>query len=314
MAPWPFTQQTKEDLIEVQIGDGNITVDLPSHISREQEENDTTVVFIPNFRGASRFTVQYLHHNLDASIHGLGVERVEAISKEKGIKLHHVDDKYYFTFIEQSEEEVDKEDIHFWVVGHDNAIIIASCCIVCENKKTQEARDLLNITKAAIDSIRYSKIISFEAKDQGPIKTRPLTPRELSELDRWRQAVYDLAKASPQHYLFLGTEADLATMQTLFNGNLVDKKDKYALAGFGITLGDILRKKLDLEWVTIIDGSETTPALQHHENGPILFVRDMIVKRVDQGEEIDIFYLYNNLVEMVRQMMASGDYEKPKIK
>ncbi len=54
MAPWPFNQQTKEDLIEVQIGDGNITVDLPSHISSEQEENDTTCgLSNRNFRGAS---------------------------------------------------------------------------------------------------------------------------------------------------------------------------------------------------------------------------------------------------------------------
>ena len=34
------------------------------------------------------FHGQYLQHNLDASIHGLGIERVEDLSKEKGIKLH----------------------------------------------------------------------------------------------------------------------------------------------------------------------------------------------------------------------------------
>jgi len=41
----------------------------------------------------------------------------------------------------------------------------------------------------------------------------------------------------------------------------------------------------------------------------MLSAKDMIIKRIERGDEVDVVDLFNLLVAEVRKMIASGDYE-----
>ena len=101
----------------------------------------------------------------------------------------------------------------------------------------------------------------------------------------------------------------MATLQALLKSKSLDKKDSFLLEGMGVVFGDILAKKLHLHWVTENDDWGTTPALQYQDSETMLFAKDMIIKRIEGCEDVNVVDLFNMLVVEVRKMISSGDYE-----
>ena len=308
MFAWLRKKNPTTQLKEVQIGDGNLTLDLPSHFTIESEEDKTTVAYDPAFTDAvARFSTLYITNELNPNVKGLALDHVTQSAKEKGYRLKKADDKLFYSHVEQSQQVDEPGNVHYWVIGLDNVVAIVSCWVSQEALNQPQAQDLLDSIEPAIHSLRFSKVQQYKLEEKLHQDILPLSAEHSEDLDRWRQSVYSFARTFPQGYRFLGTEADLATLQTLLTSGSLDKKNSFLLEGLGVIFGDILAKRLDLHWVTESDDWGTTPALQYHDSGIMLFATDMIIKRVERGEEVDVIDLFNMLVVEVRKMIASGD-------
>jgi len=164
MFAWLRKKNPTAKLKEVQIGDGNLTLDLSSYLEIEREEDHTTVVYDPDFIDAiARFSILYIsnEHNPDAE--GLAINYVIESAKEKGYKLKKAVDKQFYTYVEQSELVDEPRDVYYWVIGVNNAAVIASCWISRGAQNQPQAQDLLNTIEPAIRSLRTSKVSEIQS-------------------------------------------------------------------------------------------------------------------------------------------------------
>ena len=102
-------------------------------------------------------------------------------------------------------------------------------------------------------------------------------------------------------------EGKLSLLQGIIDGNFYQKNQTMELQSLGITFGDLLVQKLDLEWVEVEDEYGIDPALRHkdtetHKN-ILLFPLTMISKRVEGGETVDVEFLFNAVCNTVQGMI-----------
>jgi hypothetical protein len=306
MFTWLRNKPSSIKLKEVQIGDGNLTLDLPSYFQVESEEDNTTVVYDPAFTDAiARFSIHYISDEHNPTVKGLAVDHVTQSARKEGFRLKKFEDKRFYTHTEPSQQDDEPAIVQYWTVGFNNAIVVISCWVKQATQNQPQTQNLLHAIEPAIQSLRLSKVQQYKLNGDFHHDTLPLSPEHSEDLDRWRQSVYSFARTFPQGYRFLGADGDLSTIQALLDSK---KCDTFILEGMGVIFGDILAKKLDLHWVTESDDCGITPALQYQDTGIMLFAKDMIIKRIEAGEEVDIIVLFNSLIEDIRKLIVSGDY------
>lgn len=92
--------------------------------------------------------------------------------------------------------------------------------------------------------------------------------------------------------------------------NLIPCAEAEELVALGFVFGDILSRELGLRWVVVDDEYGTDFGLKLPEAKVFLFPGDMLIKRVEQGEDqanIDLSYLLRELrghVERLAQTAA----------
>lgn len=81
----------------------------------------------------------------------------------------------------------------------------------------------------------------------------------------------------------------------------------FELQGLGVILGDALAQKLGMRWMVIEDSLGTSPCLVLPGTSILLFPQTMISKRIERGETVDVFDMFNWTVAKVRELQAQ-DY------
>lgn len=97
-------------------------------------------------------------------------------------------------------------------------------------------------------------------------------------------------------------EGKLELLDTIIKSNWIEKNETYNLQSLGITLGDVFVQDLNFVWIEVKDEHGTDPALQLPDTTLIIYPMTMISKRIQAGEEIDIYELYNLLKEKVNEI------------
>jgi hypothetical protein len=309
MIPWfrrrkKFTFRMKP----VEIGNGNLTVDLPDHFSVEQVDL-TTIVSDPTSNATTlRFSSRFVSDPEKPDARGLGSKGVSALAKKEHKRIFKHGDKYYFTAQESADESGEVGDVHHWIVGFNNSVVFVSCWVIRKFKNDPASLAMLSAAEQAVHSLRESRAQRYKLSDPPNHEIAPLSPEHANQLDRWRQAAIDSARAVLGGPCFTGGDSDLQVIQALLENNKFDKNQTFVLEGLGVIFGGILARKLDLHWVSDTFGTDLTPALQYKETNIVLYPKDMIVKRVERGEAFDLMLLFNGLVEEVRKMDSSGKY------
>lgn len=101
----------------------------------------------------------------------------------------------------------------------------------------------------------------------------------------------------------------LGTIRAILDGNVFTPNQTYELQCLGIVLGDAFALELGLEWVTVEDEHGRDPAMRLPGTSIILFPLTMISKRIERGDKVDVFELFNGVaaeVESARQRGAGG--------
>lgn len=302
-------QEPNSRLKPVEIGDGNLTVDIPHTFAVEQQEDLTTVVYDPAFDGATaRFSSLHMSDREQPDRHGIGVELIDSRARKEHRRLMTLAGTHWYSYRKAATEEGDVGGMHFWVAGLDNSAVMASCWVRRAQKDQPPAQALLGAMEPAIRSLRPSRMQRIKPEGDEKREISGLCSEHEERLAQWRQAAHREARSIMGSAAFLGGEGDLQAIQSLLDHSGPDRSDVFTLEGLGAILGDVLARKLDLHWVTVAGNAGSTPALRYRDSGIILYPSDMIVKRVERGEEVDVVGLYNALVEHVRQMIVSGKY------
>jgi len=101
-------------------------------------------------------------------------------------------------------------------------------------------------------------------------------------------------------------EGKLRLLDTIVRSKWVERNETVKLQCLGITLGDAVVQEFAMRWVTVEDEYGRDPAVELPGTTILVFPLTMISKRIEQGEEVDIYDLFDGLCTKVREMKANG--------
>jgi hypothetical protein len=104
-------------------------------------------------------------------------------------------------------------------------------------------------------------------------------------------------------YKYETTDGKLYLLQTILDKKFYKKDETWELQSLGITFGDALAEKLNLEWVEIEDDYGIDPALRYKETSILLFPLTMISKRIENDEEINIEEFFHGVCNKINELV-----------
>jgi hypothetical protein len=71
-------------------------------------------------------------------------------------------------------------------------------------------------------------------------------------------------------------------------------------------LGDAFVQELKMEWVLVEDASGRDPAVRLPGTSIILYPLTMISKRIERGDKVDVFDMFNSVAAKVEELQKHG--------
>lgn len=131
------------------------------------------------------------------------------------------------------------------------------------------------------------------------------TPAEDQRLERQRQLVEKYV-ADESREKFRTPAGKLGTIRAILVGKVFGTTQTYELQSLGVVFGDALALELGLEWVIVEDPRGRDPALRAPGTSIIVYPLTMISKRVERGEIVDVFDLFNAVAADVERLRREG--------
>lgn len=98
----------------------------------------------------------------------------------------------------------------------------------------------------------------------------------------------------------------LGTIRAILQGGVFRPDQTYELQCLGIVLGDALVQDMGLEWIMVEDEYGRDPAVRMPKTTIILYPMTMISKRIERGETVDVFELFNGVAAQVEELQRQG--------
>jgi Domain of unknown function (DUF3806) len=140
------------------------------------------------------------------------------------------------------------------------------------------------------------------------MKYAQLSADDLATLDADREFAASVLEVRYPDKRLTGTAADISLLQEILDGGPYTDSAEDELIALGTSLGDLFAKALDLKWIRFADKHGADLGLRYRKTSIVIFPRDMIIKRAENGEVPDIQHLYDGVIREVKQLIASGDY------
>jgi hypothetical protein len=99
----------------------------------------------------------------------------------------------------------------------------------------------------------------------------------------------------------------LGLLRALLQGNVFKPTQTYELQCMGIVLGDVFVQELGLEWRAVEDEFGRDPCVQLRDTTIVVFPLTMISKRIEKGEHVDVFYLFNRMAHEIELLKDKAD-------
>lgn len=136
------------------------------------------------------------------------------------------------------------------------------------------------------------------------ITTRPLNPEERATLDGATAWVNELLEKEFKTKIRLtGTRGDIPNLHTMLSEGPYTADPNAELKTFGIVFGQVLAREIPMRWVVYQDEQGSDFALQYQDLELFAFPCDMIVKRVEEGEDVNEVNL-EAMLENLREALA----------
>lgn len=143
-----------------------------------------------------------------------------------------------------------------------------------------------------------SKPTRSNVSTQPAQKVTSLTNADEQRLREQRAVVEKhLADASREKYQTAAGK--LGLIRAVLQANVYKANQTYELQCLGIVLGDAFVQELKMEWVMVEDQYGRDPAVRLPGTTIIMFPLTMISKRIEHGEKVDVFALFNGVAAQV---------------
>lgn len=147
---------------------------------------------------------------------------------------------------------------------------------------------------------------SFDAP-QGQQKVTALSPADVERLEKQRAVVTRVLADDDSRAKYQKAAGKLGTLRALLAQKKFQQTDNYKLECMGVVLGDAFVQELGMEWVMVEDENSTVPAVRLPGTTIVIFPLTMISKRVERGEEVDVFDLFNGIAAQIDQLKDLAD-------
>jgi hypothetical protein len=99
----------------------------------------------------------------------------------------------------------------------------------------------------------------------------------------------------------------LALIDAILTNGWVNADETLKLQCLGIAFGDALSQHLGLSWVAVEDEYGRDPALRIDGTSVLTFPMTSISKRVERGESVDVFDLFNSACDALQEAADDCD-------
>lgn len=137
---------------------------------------------------------------------------------------------------------------------------------------------------------------------------RDLTPEDEERLDQARAWVKGHFTEAPDEK-YASIDGKLRVVDAILSQHWLRPDQTAELQSLGVAFGDALAQKLMLEWVTVEDEYGRDPTLNWPGTTVLCHTLTMISKRVEDGEEVDVYELFEMTVDRLRELAFSSRYE-----
>lgn len=133
----------------------------------------------------------------------------------------------------------------------------------------------------------------------------PLSKQDIAALDAQRQLIRHFLSPRDLQDKYPTAVGKLGTLRALLEARRFRPEQTYELQALGVVLGDVFVQEMGFKWVMVSDEYGRDPALQYQDSPILLFPLTMIAKRIERGETVDAFALYEGIAEQARQRIRA---------
>jgi hypothetical protein len=98
----------------------------------------------------------------------------------------------------------------------------------------------------------------------------------------------------------------LGVIRAVLEAKAFGPDQTFELQGLGIVLGDALANRLEMDWQMVEDEYGVSPCLVLKGTSIVLYPQTMISKRIERGEEVDVFDLFDGVVAKLEELRSAG--------
>jgi hypothetical protein len=136
----------------------------------------------------------------------------------------------------------------------------------------------------------------------------PLKEEDRTRLTKQRAVIERFLDGDPENLRKYGTApGKLGLLRALIEGGVFQPTQTYELQCMGVVLGDALVQHCGLEWRAVEDDYGRDPAVQVPGSTVVLFPLTMISKRIEKGERVDVFDLFNWTADRIEKLKDVAD-------
>jgi hypothetical protein len=136
----------------------------------------------------------------------------------------------------------------------------------------------------------------------------PLTTDDEQRLSTQRAVIERFLGNDPKNLANYASPAGkLGLLRAVLAAKVFDPSQTYDLQCRGIILGDVFVQKMKWLWRMVVDENGRDPCVKVPGSSIVLFPLTMISKRVERGEDVDVFDIFNRVAAVSEEKAKAAD-------
>lgn len=282
-----------------EIGDGLKSIKVSSNYFAERENDGTVILYDPEIDFAEiRISVITVEPKDSSDLQAM-YKRVIELAKEKEIEVNLTDEKSYYNYVKENQE--DGLMIFYFEVGYFNHLIIISVTTNAEYAQNNE-ENIENVLSDITNFISTIKEINIDSQH-----IFEPTYNDIDDINERIKKVLNIHEDEIDTYH--DTDKTISLIQKIIDENVFQVDSTYELQSLGIALGDYIQyKNNDFHWAVIRDEYGRDICLQYKTLALTIFPMTMISKRIEDGENVNVSELFSDLLDKINELVISGDF------
>ena len=128
--------------------------------------------------------------------------------------------------------------------------------------------------------------------------------QDIEVLAHQRAVIEKLLSPSDLESKYITAPGKLGTLRAVIAANMFKANQTFELQCMGVVLGDAFVLDMGFHWVVVEDEYGRDFALRYKDTSVIVFPITMISKRVERGETVDVFDLYNGVANRFEEISS----------